>query len=252
MLYPSPWRLEDQRASLSLGPLSLAINLAAPERGAEAFAFGGHEVSNQLWAWRPSSQTPQRLSDAYVRGSDLVSEYAPSEEFPFKTQIYWRCEAEATRDTPVRLSLILSVHTHKLDTHPIYSVESSFRATGPATLQQDLPGNPYAGVLMTADNSAWSVVETIQPGDLLTPGGQTLEAESGQTVSRWRLFDHFMEKGVIRRAQLSLALASGAMSQVDALSVCDQLRATRAANDLTRWSGSSRRGRRPRCLPALT
>ncbi|TWT73730.1 hypothetical protein Pla123a_36230 [Posidoniimonas polymericola] len=210
------WQLTTEEAVFTNDALQLCLNPTAPQDGAKLTLQGGVVASPKLWAWSPVGQPAPRVQDAYIRGADLVIEYGPHEGFPFHTQVYWRCEQEAAQTD---ISLVVSIRTHKLDTHPVYQVESRFDAA----VMTPLDESAFLGTLVTSPERDWSAVETIQPGDLGAAAAPELEASACE--SRWRLFDLFMEKGVIRRAMLSLAVGPGELAAPRAREVASRLRA---------------------------
>lgn len=211
------WQLTTDEAVFTTDALRLSIQPTAPQTGARLTLNGDRSVATRLWAWRPDSQPGPKVLDAYVRGSDLVIEYGPHEGFPFHTQVYWRCEADGDQTV---ISLVVSIRTHKLDTHPVVLVDSAFNAGGLTPLEDAA----FLGTLIAAPQGGWHAVETIQPGDL---GPAALPELSGGE-SRWRLFDLFMEKGVIRRAMLSLAVGEGELAEPQARELAARLRAEHA------------------------
>ena len=62
---------------------------------------------------------PAKLADAYVRGDDLVATFQATDDWPFAPQVYWRADTLESIDQVLgSVSLVVSVSTHLLDTHP--------------------------------------------------------------------------------------------------------------------------------------
>lgn len=262
----STWQLEANQATLA--GLGATLRLDRPEEGIQQIPGVGGSVTRGggsagvratnpgapgLLCLRPTSAPGARLAlkDAYTRGSDLVACYAPSEGFPYETEVYWRVErVDAARGT-LLLTLILSVETQLLDSRPAVTVSSHIAATHAATHAAD------AGLAADAGRAVAEVVGGLQPrvspdgGSILTPlpaaGGDSVgdtprawleavhpsdqaeaqletlplagaaDTQAGAAADtnastaghRWRLFERFLEKGVIRRARLSAALVAG-------------------------------------------
>lgn len=218
----SPWRLEANQANLAGGPFNLLLDLNHPEHGATLRRDS--PISQSLWAWAHGGLRAN-LVESYLRGRDLVARYEPVDGAPFHTQVYWRCETPSSESDSLRLSLILSIHTDQLDTHPTYTVESAMSDCNASEIQTDATASLSPGTLFTADDQSWSMVETSQPGEAISCSGSKATAAA---ASRWRLFDQFLEKGVIRRARLSLVVAQGVIDASRAASLCRELQAAPA------------------------
>ncbi|MEM1304272.1 MAG: hypothetical protein AAGG46_05215, partial [Planctomycetota bacterium] len=139
----TPWRLSGHKAELHADTLRGELDLDQPRRGLFNLRAFDHPIDGRLWGWRvdegwrvddeaqagaasrstDSSQGPQRLREAYVRGDDLVLTYQPTRDRPFEVQLYWRHEAQPTQppetsaapDQAARLSLIVSIRTPLLE-----------------------------------------------------------------------------------------------------------------------------------------
>jgi len=240
---PGPWSLELTRASLRCGTLTAEIDVARPQVGLHGLRFDGVALSGAIGAvqWtagadEQSTEWPTKVSDAYVRGRDLIASYERLPNWPFAPQIYWRIE-----DGPAlaNFSMLVSIQTDSLDTHPCVRVTTR------------LPADEMIRVEETAGNSPRRVLDTelaaesfrlgTRNGESSTgssktscaplpaacilwrlPGGQLSYAEivpandfrslsvthdeSGLTCVHWDLFAEFLEKGVIRRARIESLL----------------------------------------------
>lgn len=212
------WQLGQDEAVFTGSELSLSLAPSDPVAGGRLAFNGAASVADPLWSWAPVGHVAPKLSEAYTRGADLVLLYGPGEGFPFHTDAYWRCESSSDA---VVVSLTLSVRTHKLDTHPVYEVGSTLNTPG----LTELSAGGIVGRLAAAADGGWSLVETPYPGDMnpLPPAPGT-DAE-GAVGTRWRLFDLFMEKGVIRRSRISLAITPSELTADAALALACRLRA---------------------------
>ncbi|QDT67418.1 hypothetical protein MalM25_03160 [Planctomycetes bacterium MalM25] len=126
-------------------------------------------------------------SDAYTRGGDRVTTHAPSEAFPFQTQLLWSAAKVAGG---VAVTLTVSLQTDLLDSQPNLALVTQLpgvspRRRGPDALRFDLP--KCATLLLTP-----------HPSD--TPEcAAVLEGERGVL----KLSPPFLEKGVIRRCRVA-------------------------------------------------
>lgn len=214
------WQLEDSVASLA--GTDWTVDVARPGNGLRGESLGG--ASAAVLAVGPSrpQAEPLELAEVYTRGSDLVASYAPTKNFPFRTELYWRAEqiqpaSDGSNDgNAARLTLIASVETDLLDTWPLLSVCSRLEAAAQplaasetGTLAPAEESNA-SSVLIAGDGVAW--FEAVHPSDR-SEAMLDCEPDAGGSTSHWRLFSQFLEKGVIRRARVAAALLpSGEMA----------------------------------------
>jgi len=207
----SPWRLEGTVATLSAAGLSIAIDRPAEGvrgvPGACGTVLGIEPVVEGSTALLLDQSTT-----AYVRGDDLVAQYKPTRDFPFRSEIYWRW-----RTSPVPgLQLIVSVETDLLDTQPELRITTQ---TGAATCQalaaegdrlaaNDSPETETidAALLQLPTGERW--LEMVHPSDRSEAGFSRMAEPAGDEAICWNLFAQFLEKGVIRRARLAASLLS--------------------------------------------
>ena len=224
------WRLDGHLATLASHGGS--INLARPEQGLTGLAA----IDGKLLGIRPAIDGADtlQLEDAYARGNDLVAHFKPTDSFPFRTEVYWRVEPTDSSASELRLSLIVSVQTDLLDTQPLLDIVSTLNVSTINSTQTTLL-SPFADGAGSADGTGdWQVVPDSQPNtqaqallvelpqqagawfEAIHPSDrseallacQTTELPTGgpATQVQWRLFSHFLEKGVIRRARVTAAL----------------------------------------------
>ena len=157
---------------------------------------------------------------SYVRGDDLIAEYSPHEGFPFKTQVYWRYQAPQVAGELATLQFLLSVHTHQLDTHPVFQVWSEVAggAWSPVT-----SAGESLGAMAASQNDCCGLVQSAERGDFASAAGPELNAAHGKSRVTWRLFDQFLEKGVIRRARIGVGVFSGRLTRDRAAEVCRRI-----------------------------
>ncbi|MEX0938071.1 MAG: hypothetical protein WDZ59_09440 [Pirellulales bacterium] len=210
---PATWTLQDTRAQYIAGELRGTVDLTSPRPGLSGLSLRGQSLPGSILqvAFDPAaSDRSARLSDAYIRRSDLVATYTSTEACPFRTQIYWRAVADNAALTA--LDLIISVQTHLLDTRPVLQASISLpgellrlREGGDGHFEPvecrsaaddaDAPGC----FLWRIAGSGLSFAGMIHPADRRS---LHIERDGEQTRVRFSLFSCFLEKGVILRARL--------------------------------------------------
>jgi hypothetical protein len=214
------WTLYRHAAKLAGCNLSALADLDHPETGIQAASTsseGGIFSLLSISANGENAIWPAKLIDTYVRGHDLVATYAGDESWPFTPQIYWTSESlELYGRMLDSLSIVVSMQTDRLDTHPRIFIRSSLPTENmllvsvagdellvDSHVEGDLQLDPRAaacGIVWRLPGSELSYAEVMPRTDFrqltVTRGG----ANSAQ--SRWELFGEFLEKGVIRRARL--------------------------------------------------
>jgi hypothetical protein len=161
------------------------------------------------------------VCDQYIRGSDLVAAYASSDAWPYASQLYWSAIERRGVDVAAMLemSLLVSIQTNLLDTHPRVEVKTHFAAeqvlvanlTKTGEFQFELLPDGEHTILPRASASCliWrfadqpmSYAEVVEECDFRK---LQLRCRAGKCESRWQLFAEFLEKGVIRRARIHAA-----------------------------------------------
>jgi len=231
----SCWMLERSVARLACGPLEAEVNVERPQMGLQSLRWQRSPLSVQLLGvrWEVDQTSllagrdphwPLLLSDVYVRADDLVATYLPEPPLPYRPQIYWRANPhEEPRPALSSLSLLVSIQTDLLDTRPQLNVVTHLVAEQIVHLvvrdsecrTSMLDGfrthivKPQVGmncVLLRMANDQWSYAECVSTADfhevwVSPPNDQTRVAKV-----EWQLFNDFLEKGVIRRAQVHMML----------------------------------------------
>jgi hypothetical protein len=222
---PSIWSLDGTTGTLDCGRLSGKLDVARPHVGLHQPAFDSDSSPCTFFGVRRTPEQlppevraehgdkswwPLEVADSYVRGNDLVASYQPTEAWPYAPQIYWRANPSPTTATALAsMSLLVSVQTPLLDTHPKISVASQIPSS---ELYLVSVGSDRA--ITTAGASCcivWrlltaplSYVEFMPATDFqqVTCSPST----RGTFYAEWHLFSEFLEKGVIRRARVHGAL----------------------------------------------
>jgi hypothetical protein len=225
------WTIEPPIAKLRCGGLRGLVNFSRPQQGVFDLRFGDRAIDGQLLAvkWaagaedadNQSAAWPAAVADAYVRDGDLVATYGQMPDWPYAPQIYWRVESVSTLGATIpTLSLLVSIQTDSLDTHPAIRVATRLRAVevmevGPAA-EHDAMARLWR--LSEHDLSYLEVVPQSDFGDLAVGGDA-----AGHLTTEWRLFGEFLEKGVIRRARLLSAFLPRERDEELAAACCGSL-----------------------------
>ncbi len=169
---------------------------------------------------RGAASWPLPVTEAYIRGNDLVASYQPSSDWPFSPQIYWRANGlQSVAGVLASMSLLVSVQTHLLDTFPQIGVRSqlpigemlliSVRDTPRSRVEvinRDrtfTPTGELCCVVARLNDWPFSYAEIMRSSDFHEV---TLSPGAGGILIDWHLFADFLEKGVIRRARLHAAV----------------------------------------------
>jgi hypothetical protein len=159
---------------------------------------------------------PAKVVETYTRGNDTVVTYAGTDAWPFAPQIYWTGEADhANEQTGHSLSLVVSIQTDRLDTHPRIFVRSSLPAEEVLQLsvagdellvdshaEGELRVDPQAtacAMLWRLPGVELSYAEIVPASDFRRVRVERFDHSIG---AQWEMFSEFLEKGVIRRARL--------------------------------------------------
>lgn len=213
------WQLDGTNVRLETLRLTGQLNLASPVDGltelagtldpTRAFRADGAAI---MQLTLPVNAT--LLTDAYVRGNDLVATYDESADRPCRTQVYWRIENESDF---FGIQLIVSVQTSLLDAAPSLTVASQI--AGSVRLVEE-------GVaLMPLLDSNVSYVEVTDGSNVES----TIVHNNSQLTNK--LFSGSLEKGVIRRARILGCFLPASSAEQTARSLHDRF--VRSAPPLT-------------------
>lgn len=221
------WSLAANIGQLRCGALSAKVDLKQPHQGLRAAKLRDKQlagerlslVSSDAPATHPASW-PATLTDAYIRGRDLVATYAGVESWPYSPTVYWSADTENlgqnSGEILAALSLVVSIQTNLLDTHPRIDIRTSLAAddivlvsvAGDELLVDSHVDGPQAidprthacGLIWRVRDCDLSYAEIVPTSDF----HQLAVTRTGEHAaqSRWELFSEFLEKGVIRRARL--------------------------------------------------
>jgi len=224
------WTLSGHIARLA-GAMIAELDLERPDLGLHALRVDEATINGRLLVITPNEELPAwpaklpawpaQLIDAYIRGNDLVATYAGVESWPYAPQIYWCAESipadglALSSRSLTALSIVVSIQTNLLDTHPRIVVHSALPADDVLLISvvgDDMLVDSHVEGIQTLDprSTACGLVWRL-PGDKLSYAEimplndfrQLSVVRTGGTIgSRWELFTEFLEKGVIRRARV--------------------------------------------------
>ncbi len=230
------WALQHLIAQLRCGILAGHLEVSHPGHGLHHLSLDGRPFDARLLCiYRVGKQAipveypassaehvlgkgPEwEVTDSYVRGPDLVARYLPTKEWPYSPEFYWRANPDFDVHPLASLSLIVSVNTHLLDSWPRISIQSSLTSDEVLFLQADTEEDFNSDVIRRGENvyrpssklccalhrlsgARFSYAEIVSSTDFSEARIQ--HNADNVCYARWELFGHFLEKGVIRRAQL--------------------------------------------------
>lgn len=224
------WRLSEASAMGVAGASQIEVFPNSPAQAARWQA-----APNAASAWEIASVTPHPPhaslpEEVYSRQGDLIVRYRQSSVDTFAYQLDWQL-LPASAPFVAAVELWLSVQTDLLDTSPelevacransgqswqvfehhqldnsdVASKNDSATDRGPAALLCGPKADPANAASAEATSGLW----LIEPSDQCNTRRCT---KDDQATQRLRLFGHFMEKGVIRRARMRFLLAPGIVS----------------------------------------
>jgi hypothetical protein len=217
------WQLHGHSAQLQLAQLTGRIDLSRPAKGLAGLGCQANSLENaHLLGIRISSLPPGQAEapvECYVRNSDLVAAYDPSDCRPIQVEARWRAVAPSESNGPlVVIELVVSVRTHLLDGRPEVSVQSAAPAADVLRLTDQRsaeferldrrrpcvldPGGGTGCLVFRLPHSDLSYAEMVHPADFLEDRLQG-DAESAPIAKlSHRLFPSPLEKGVILLARV--------------------------------------------------
>jgi hypothetical protein len=212
------WKFNRPIAELRSGSLVAKVDVTQPQLGLHEVCMHSCSATGNLLSLSSGSSIvwPAGLSDAYVRGGDLVATYSPGSGWPYAPSIYWRVES---RDSALAaISLLVSIQTDLLDTHPLVHASSQLPAEEMLQLSEGeqgeiaavavkgrrtiRPTSSASGILWRLAGGKISYAEFAEANDFRQ---LVVDHTDGDCRSEWELFAEFLEKGVIRRARLHAA-----------------------------------------------
>src|SRR5262245_8393400 len=117
----SLWELQPPRATLRTSKFTASLDLAQPSAGWLSVQAAGRAIAGKFLGLRHPRGLfgeQERLTDSYVRGTDLIATYEERPERPLRPQVYWRALQGSEVAGGQGLEVIVSMQTHLLDSDP--------------------------------------------------------------------------------------------------------------------------------------
>lgn len=214
------WQLNPPLARIVTKQLGGEFDGSRPQSGLTKLNVAGRTIEGRPFQLKIPGQA-NRLEipvEFYVRGMDLVCQYAQTPNRPFRTQLNWRLLTGAA-DAPLGgIELIVSVQTALLDSLPALVVRSELAAEESRRLEgldqqvfqpvsldnpsgpSQAPATPPLSCHLYRLAHDLSYLEMFPPAD---PVSTAISAGSdGLVQTTHRLFAWHLEKGVILRSRI--------------------------------------------------
>ena len=216
------WTIDGTSARLDHGSVRGSLDLGHCVAGLGNLVLGGAALPDvallELQIPRMTDNSTEATPvDAYVRQNDLVATYEQTDGNRLRLQAYWRAvESPAHLAKATLLELVVSVQTDLLDGDPATHVTSRFSGctllrfveTSAGEFESTGPGaddGQECFVLLRPDGDDVTIMQAAHPSDSM--GIETIISDvDGRTEVRHPLFAQHLEKGVIRRARLRVAI----------------------------------------------
>lgn len=203
------WTLNGQVAEWQMAGIQARMDLLRPGDG-----LGHVRVQGETWplagllGWQlpdlDGPLAPDQLVDAFVRKSELGVSYAMTRPSQLHPQLACR---SLRSEKAVGVHWILSLRTPRLDARPLVRLSNRFTCSSSEIIDgKDGSSSERALVLYRPHGSAWTLVQTAYPRDLLrySVRSESQGASVSSQIVDWELLDEHLEKGVIRRVQAAL------------------------------------------------
>ena len=224
-----PWQLEETTARISTAHgvaahrVAAHLNLVQADCGLSNVSIDGTSLADiqLLGIDAPNLTSGPAASvpvDAYVRQNDLVATYGETDGQRRRLQAYWRViELESNCTAIAVFELVVSVQTELLDSHPAMSVVSCYTrseclrygAIGsdkPEPLEFGEAHDRDGFLLVRPEGAAVSFMQAAHPADFAGYQASPSDDSQRQFKVRHPLFSEQLEKGVIRRARVRVAI----------------------------------------------
>ena len=219
----SPWTLSGTQARLRLPHFEAAIDLGRADAGlgdVKVESVVCHDLS-LLGVFAPNltlDSTASEPLDSYVRENDLVATFGESDGQKRRLQAYWRVVPfDATTADAIVLELVVSVQTDLLESHPAMFVVSKFPSGELLPFAADDDGEcqvvgdnaserPADFMLIRPAGSNVSFMQASHPEDCVNTEIVSSADQSAGIAMRHAMFAEQLEKGVIRRSRVRVAM----------------------------------------------
>jgi len=213
------WTIDKTQASYGAGRLSATWEPARPAAGLFLRTNTGQWPGLCRLRSIGPSQPPTQITDQFCRGNDLVVTYQAVESEQVRLTLQWQVTAPNLAGVEMLLDLTLSVQTALLDSNPVVVVEHEIPGQAEVTIvgveETDQPvfqeslgavalAGPAAHLVAEPEGSALAIMTR---GRL--SGQEMVRSGADSNAPRrleQRLFEERLEKGVIRRSQIRVAV----------------------------------------------
>lgn len=207
------WQLRENLATFSHKSFAASIDLQFPAKGIHAVEFngtGGKALSTiRVLPHPPTPKSGETVIESYVRGDDLIVNYAQTPARTARPQIEW---SFVESGSAVGIQATIAMQTSLLDSDPTILSTSSLGKGELLHLAADksddwkvidsdvtIPSETLSVFLFRPADSDWSYAEAIYPTDFQ---GATIRKSNENTELELSLFPEFLEKGVIRKGRI--------------------------------------------------
>ncbi|MFN0019871.1 MAG: hypothetical protein ACKVP0_16565 [Pirellulaceae bacterium] len=212
------WKLEGTDGSLEIAGIATRVDVAHPKQGFLSSASNGRFM--QLLPAGVGGTSSLKLTEAYVRGSDLVALYEPLGPHQVQPQVYWRARIDEGKQA-VGVEMIVSMQTSLLDSNPETVVATGMpigdvwgpdgeKANSlnrleytefPLVVSGSNGSHQPSLVVYQPRDTPFAYVEMVHPTDFVAT--QVELNKWGESWATTRFFSERLEKGVIRRARIA-------------------------------------------------
>ena len=207
------WHVNQRMCQLDDQQFSASLQLDKPSLGLLDTQVHGELVGNHqfLKIIQQDENETAEVSDFFIRGSDLVVTFAQHKERSVQPQVYWRYSR--FDDSTFVVDIVISVQTSLLESNPTISVQSIVQNAKLLewNKQQLTPiewgdrgfaESSGVAVCQFADSNV-SFMTAVHPSDFQSfRFERTVMGNTERTVLKLDLFQHELEKGVIRRGRV--------------------------------------------------
>ncbi|HBE71848.1 MAG TPA: hypothetical protein DDW52_27205 [Planctomycetaceae bacterium] len=199
---PSAWSFENGLATTDWADWSAEVQPVDATQPTRLKAPGHSDW--QIFGIEPQPRHALEIEEAYGRQDDLIVQYQQSPQDSYRFHLYWR-KLPVSPASQLGIELWLGVQTGLLDSRPELHVTchagQAWETLKHGELVEAEPSESLAALIARRDDATG--VWLIEPSDQVDVTLLSSGAES--TVG---VFDHFMEKGVIRRARMRFHILS--------------------------------------------
>lgn len=204
------WKLNGTEAYLEQGKWRALYCTAHPELGVLLTHSDSKTCRALVGLIQPSAGSSRPASESYVRQNDLIADFAQSDQSQFGFETYFRLVQNTTHDL-LGLEIWLSVQTELLDSTPAMDLTSIIPNSQWESVSDLMVEGVPAGwrSLPQGDSSAIAglgALVLVHPLDVAQTS-YVANPLTGRDMLPLRIFSHFMEKGVIRRARVQIYLS---------------------------------------------